>query len=657
MMKLSSFFADVVRGDRNDIFDPPPNKNGKQDGNIGYGDNNSICRLLLEAHSKYPHLARISLEKKRLHHRLQVVQNLEDNQRKNVIRSIQSGLGDGAVSIDSANKLSNDELKAVYAYVKNAQLTRIANPHLFHESSVYDPSTPFYEHYKIDFPAFSELHRLFSLWGCEGSDDENDVSIGDLLAERTFRLMDTNVDGLLNFKELVQVLEILCKADHVKKLKLFYCLHLPGLVLPGELDEENIPYERNSTKRRQSLNKNKNQNDNCDEIDGISKDIKKMIHEKEGTPCNETDSISTPMYEVACDAEQFFTVSINSLKEMAKDLKQTEGEDCIDSRNHSHKNLTSYETKCKSKLDVSSDIGIETSSLRSLVDRIFYSKNSYETNEMIPTDEVDSNKDGKEIVPEGEMRKPTPKKKLPPLPRKNFLHLWRTLHNLFEYNVFNASNLGRNGEIGKRDSITENLLVQMSINEEGRDDKTIQDQLYQSITMVGTILLQIGEVGQRVKENQLKEKNKDQRRFSRSKSGDDKAPASTENDNSMIGNSFSPMVPSSYSCYDILSTQQLVEEESSTKSDSNNDNIGQNANLRSIDPGFTKEEESMTPNIDSTEEPTSTVDPDDWSITFEQFLASILNESCLVAFFERKVDILQKLKVRTFHSKFYLKNR
>ena len=195
----------------------------------------------------------------------------------------------------------------------------------------------------------------------------------------------------------------------------------------------------------------------------------------------------------------------------------------------------------------------------------------------------------------------------------------------------------------------EYLLVQMSMNEEGRDDRTIQDQLYQSITMVGTILLQIGEVGQRVKENQLKEKSRDQRRFSRSKSGDDKAAAGRDNANSMIENDFSPMVPSSYSCYDILSTQQPDEEESSTKSHSNNDSIERNVNPSCIDNVITEEVQNTKPKSDVTKEPIFSVDPDDWSITFEQFLASILNESCLVAFFERKVDILQKLKVRTFY--------
>ena len=47
--------------------------------------------------------------------------------------------------------------------------------------------------------------------------------------------MDTNKDGLLNFQEVAKIFNLLCKGDHVLKLRLFYCLHLPGMVLPDEL--------------------------------------------------------------------------------------------------------------------------------------------------------------------------------------------------------------------------------------------------------------------------------------------------------------------------------------------------------------------------------------------------------------------------------------
>ena len=638
MMKLSSFFSEVIRGDRNDIFDPPPNKNGKSYEQCGYGDSNSICRLLLEAHNKYPHLARIGLEKQRLHHRLQVVQNLEDSQRKNVIRSIQTDFGDGTVSMDNANRLSNEELKAIYAYVKNAQLARVANPHLYQEVSNHDQSTPYYEMYKIDFPSFSELHKLLSLWDGGNNDDEHEVCMGEVLAERTFRLMDTNVDGLLNFKELVQALEILCKADHVKKLKLFYCLHLPGLVLPGELDDNNIPNENSDSR---SVTKSSNNLGKCDN-DTDEVDNKEKKTEKQHAVYENEDIRPVSACEVACDAEEFFTATESTLSQMAKELKQPDVNFKYTDQTCSANNANTNKQLDTSSLNLNDNIG-ETSSLRSLVDRIFDSTNSYE-NESQASDEIDTCKSNTARVSTEEVTKPRTKKKLPPLPRKNFLHLWRTLHNLFEYNVFNAFKIGDNG---KQESNTDNLLLHLtSVSDEfGCRDKTIQDQLYQSITMVGTILLQIGEVGQRVKETQLKEKFKDQRRFSRSKSGDDKTENCTADKIPQDNDSFIGMVPSSYSCYDIVASQQdeynSIPENKSIKKREGVTNL--EATIR-----MTEKEERVKPH-DNLSEKSSLIDPDDWSITFEQFLASILNESCLVAFFDQKIDILKKLQVRNIH--------
>ena len=641
MMKLSSFFNDVVRGDRNDIFDPPTTRNGKQEDQRGYGDENSICRLMLEAHAKYPHLARIGLEKMRLHHRLEVVQNLEDNQRKNVLRSIQSDMGDNEFDTDAANKLSVDELKAVYAYVKNAQLVRVANPHLFQESSTYDPGTPFYEHYKIDFPSFSELHKVLSLWGCESGESESETNIGEILAARIFRLMDTNVDGLLNFKELVQILEILCKADHVKKLKLFYCLHLPGVVLPGELEDDQTCNEQ---PREQLKN---------DKPEKASIDVRENIHEMGELDIAEAklshknqEVVVASECEVACDAEQFFTEAKQSLTEMAEGIKQKDQISSFENRSKlSSITETSNLHRPTNKKRASSEIGMETSSLRSLVNRIFDSTNSYENNLSQFSDVTPENQTGAE----NSFLKPTLKKKLPALPRKNFLHLWRTLHNLFEYNVFNASNLGLVGDNGRTDLNSDNVHLHIPYDAEDSSsgDKTLQDQIYQSITMVGTILLQIGEVGQRVKETQLKEQqNEHKRRVSRSKSGDDKTTTNNDEQTSIDCDSYASMIPASYSCYDILTSQQDI--------DSSNDNSVSNDSGNVIDTEQTEKQNTKADHEDlgatkhfSKEKSEAIVDLDDWSITFEQFLASILNESCLVNFFDRKIDILQKLKVRS----------
>ena len=99
MMHLSSFFELVVKGDEASMGE----------------EEISVSDLLVEATSKYPHIGRLDIEKRRFHHRLQVVQKLEDSQRTNVLRSVHGVAG----------QLNQDELRAIYAFVKNAQLQRL----------------------------------------------------------------------------------------------------------------------------------------------------------------------------------------------------------------------------------------------------------------------------------------------------------------------------------------------------------------------------------------------------------------------------------------------------------------------------------------------------------------------------------------------------
>ena len=87
------------------------------------------------------------------------------------------------------------------------------------------------------------------------------------------------------------------------------------------------------------------------------------------------DTVLTPEIEVGREAQHFFKAAIDSIREMAKGVEQTprlESEDCVDAGGNINKNINSnYETKSNSKLHVASDVGTETSSLRSLVDLIF----------------------------------------------------------------------------------------------------------------------------------------------------------------------------------------------------------------------------------------------------------------------------------------------
>ena len=433
MIKLTDYFKNVNTDDNNDEN----------------SDKISIAKLLTEAQECYEDIDRIDIEKIRLDHRLKVVQDLEDNMMKNVIRSVQS----------EASLLSEDELRLLYIVVKNEQLIRNQKnsaknsiQSIFNaEDYKTDPSLPYYELYKTDFETFVALHSHLCLWG-GGDNDGMDTSV--ILAERMFRLMDSNKDGYLNFKELAQTFNALCKGDHVLKFRLFYCLHLPGVVLPGEL----------KLNRRSDIN-------------------------------NEVDS--------ACDAESFFQQANHGLEQMVEQLKEPQ-DDVPDS---------------------STKRPADQTSLKSLHRRLF----------------LDC------------------KPKLPALPKDHFEHMWKTLHDLIEF-----GNLDHD------------------ITLEGRE------AMYHSITKICTLLLQTGEVGQRVKDAEAIVR-------SRSVECDELPPEVSEEAVEAV-----KLPIASVSSYDLSA---VLKQQKVTKGDN-----------------------------------------PDWSVTYEQFLANIMNEGCLVDFFDRQIDVLANLK-------------
>lgn len=75
----------------------------------------------------------------------------------------------------------------------------------------HDPSRPYAEQYRIDARQFANLFQLVSPWTC-GIHTE-------ILAERTFRLLDDNMDQLMEFKAFVSCLGttigLHCKVWHL----------------------------------------------------------------------------------------------------------------------------------------------------------------------------------------------------------------------------------------------------------------------------------------------------------------------------------------------------------------------------------------------------------------------------------------------------------
>lgn len=185
----------------------------------GEGEGLLVSVLIEGALEQFQEVTAEEIERLRLVHRLKVVQHLEDSQMKNVVRSVAS-LG----------KLQDQELRALFVVIKNEQLLRCGrqagDPT---NQSKLDPTVPYYELYRSDQDTWAQVASLCSPWARSES--------WSLLVARMFKVMDTDQDGLISFRDVAALLDMMCGSDMQRKLKLLYCLHLPGVVLPGEVEE------------------------------------------------------------------------------------------------------------------------------------------------------------------------------------------------------------------------------------------------------------------------------------------------------------------------------------------------------------------------------------------------------------------------------------
>ena len=136
MMKLTQYFGEILLDAEGSAPETETSK-----------ESVTISRLLSDAFDSYSHVTRESIDKKRLNHRLQVVQNLEDTSQKNVLRAVHGH-----------STLTQDELKSLFLVVKNEQLARTNQVYLV-PSEKHDPtaSVSYYELYKADFDTFHKL--------------------------------------------------------------------------------------------------------------------------------------------------------------------------------------------------------------------------------------------------------------------------------------------------------------------------------------------------------------------------------------------------------------------------------------------------------------------------------------------------------------------
>uniref|UniRef100_A0A3Q3LBM5 TBC1 domain family member 8B n=1 Tax=Labrus bergylta TaxID=56723 RepID=A0A3Q3LBM5_9LABR len=173
--------------------------------------NVDISELIREAYEKYGNIRTEEVESSRKRNKLHVIQTLEDTTKQNVIRVVSQEVGFSAPQLDRLyNLFKRQHFLSCYWTMKSQALLH------------HDPSLAYLEQYQLGFQQFSTLFSLLEPWAF--------CSNNSTLSLWSFRLIDENQDGLINFKEFCCALDTLYSGSFTNKLKFLFKLHLP----PGE---------------------------------------------------------------------------------------------------------------------------------------------------------------------------------------------------------------------------------------------------------------------------------------------------------------------------------------------------------------------------------------------------------------------------------------
>ncbi|XP_047378005.1 TBC1 domain family member 8 isoform X2 [Sciurus carolinensis] len=222
-----------------------------------------IADLIRDSYEKFGDQSVEQIEHLRCKHRIRVLQGHEDTTKQNVLR----------VVIPEVSLLPED-LEELYDLFKREHLMSCYWEPPRPAAPRHDPSRPYAEQYRIDARQFAHLFQLVSPWTC-GAHTE-------ILAERTFRLLDENADQLLEFKAFVGCLDIMYNGEMNEKIKLLYRLHIPPALTENDRDSQS-PLKNPLLSTSRPLVFGKSNGDTVDYQKQLKQMIKDLAKEKDKT--------------------------------------------------------------------------------------------------------------------------------------------------------------------------------------------------------------------------------------------------------------------------------------------------------------------------------------------------------------------------------------
>ncbi|XP_032696236.1 TBC1 domain family member 8 isoform X10 [Lontra canadensis] len=230
-----------------------------------------IADLIRDSYEKFGDQSVEQIEHLRCKHRIRVLQGHEDTTKQNVLR----------VVIPEVSILPED-LEELYDLFKGQSLHVSHREHMMScyweqprpMAPRHDPSRPYAEQYRIDARQFAHLFQLVSPWTC-GAHTE-------ILAERTFRLLDDNMDHLIEFKAFVSCLDVMYNGEMNEKIKLLYRLHIPPALTENDRDSQS-PLKNPLLSTSRPLVFGKSNGDTTDYQKQLKQMIKDLAKEKDKT--------------------------------------------------------------------------------------------------------------------------------------------------------------------------------------------------------------------------------------------------------------------------------------------------------------------------------------------------------------------------------------